>query len=41
MRGPTALAFLGFVVVVLVGSRNMITGGVPGIGTLVPWPGSR
>ena len=30
MRGPIALALLGFVVVVLVGSRRMITGGSTG-----------
>jgi GT2 family glycosyltransferase len=38
MRGPAALAFLGFVVMVLIGSRGLMSGGVPGIGTLVPWP---
>ena len=38
MRAPAASRFLGFIVVVLVGSRTMISSGVPGIGTLVPWP---
>jgi GT2 family glycosyltransferase len=39
MRAPAAIAFLAFVAVVLVGSRDLITKAVPGIGTLVPWPG--
>jgi len=39
MRAPAALAFLAFLAVVLVGSRDLITNAVPGIGTLVPWPG--
>ncbi|MEX1008863.1 MAG: glycosyltransferase, partial [Acidimicrobiia bacterium] len=38
VRGPAAFAVLAFVGVVLVGSRKFISGGVPGIGTLVPWP---
>jgi GT2 family glycosyltransferase len=37
MRGPAAVVFLGFVALVLIGSRDFITGRVPGIGTLVPW----
>jgi GT2 family glycosyltransferase len=38
LRGPAAIAFLGFLAAVVLGSRQLITGGVPGIGTLVPWP---
>jgi GT2 family glycosyltransferase len=39
LRTPGALLFIGFVVLVVVGSRDFIGQGVPGIGTLVPWPG--
>jgi GT2 family glycosyltransferase len=39
LRTPGALLFVGFVVLVLVGSRDLISSAVPGIGTLVPWPG--
>ena len=39
LRGPAALAFLAFLVLVVVGSRDFISHGLPGIGTLVPWPG--
>ena len=38
MRGPAALAFVGFLAMVVVGSRGIISGGMPGIATLVPWP---
>jgi GT2 family glycosyltransferase len=38
MRGPAALAFLGFLAMVVVGSRGIISSGMPGIATLVPWP---
>ena len=30
MRTPAAIAFLGFLVMVVIGSRSLITGGVPG-----------
>jgi GT2 family glycosyltransferase len=39
IRGPAVVAFAGFLVIVLVGSRDFMGSGVPGIGTLVPWPG--
>jgi hypothetical protein len=39
MRTPAAVAFLGFLVMVVVGSRSLITGGVPAIGTFAHWPG--
>ena len=39
MRTPAAIAFLGFLVMVVVGSRSLITGGVPAIGTFAHWPG--
>jgi hypothetical protein len=38
MRGPAAVAFLAFLALVVIGSRDFIGKGVPGIGTLVPWP---
>jgi GT2 family glycosyltransferase len=39
IRTPAAIAFLGFLVLVVVGSRSLITGGVPAIGTFAHWPG--
>jgi hypothetical protein len=39
MRTPAAIAFLAFLVMVVVGSRSLITGGVPAIGTFAHWPG--
>ena len=39
VRTPAAIAFLGFLVLVVVGSRDLITGGVPSIGTFAHWPG--
>ncbi len=39
MRTPAAVAFLGFLVMVVIGSRSLITGGVPAIGTFAHWPG--
>jgi GT2 family glycosyltransferase len=39
MRTPASLAFFGFVLMVLLGSRDLITRGVPSIGTMVSWPG--
>jgi GT2 family glycosyltransferase len=39
MRTPAAIAFLGFLVLVVVGSRSLITQGVPAIGTFAHWPG--
>jgi GT2 family glycosyltransferase len=38
MRTPAALAFAVFLLLVLVGSRGLITNGVPSIGTMVTWP---
>ena len=38
IRGPAALAFVGFLAMVVIGSRGFISGGMPGIATLVPWP---
>jgi GT2 family glycosyltransferase len=38
MRTPAAIAFLGFFVVVAVGSRSLLTQGVPAIGTFATWP---
>jgi len=37
MRHPASLAFVAFLVLVLFGSRNLFSQGVPEIGTLVPW----
>ncbi|HEX5586276.1 MAG TPA: glycosyltransferase family 2 protein, partial [Acidimicrobiia bacterium] len=39
MRTPAAIAFLVFLVLVLVGSRHLVTQGVPSIGTTIVWPG--
>lgn len=39
MRTPAAIAFLGFLVLVVVGSRSLISQGVPAIGTFAHWPG--
>ena len=38
MRTPAAIAFLGFLVMAVLGSRSLITHGVPAIGTLAHWP---
>ncbi len=38
LRTPAALAFLAFLALVVVGSRGLVSGGVPSIGTPVPWP---
>jgi GT2 family glycosyltransferase len=39
IRTPAAVAFLGFLVLVVLGSRSLITHGVPAIGTFGHWPG--
>ena len=39
IRTPAAIAFLGFLVMVVVGSRSLITHGIPAIGTFAHWPG--
>jgi GT2 family glycosyltransferase len=39
IRTPAAVAFLGFLVLVVLGSRSLITHGVPAIGTFAHWPG--
>ena len=39
VRTPAAIAFLGFLVLVAIGSRGIVTGGVPAIGTFGHWPG--
>ena len=41
LRHPASLGFVIFVALVLFGSRNVITHGVPSIGTNVAWPGVR
>jgi hypothetical protein len=38
IRTPAAIAFLTFLVLVVVGSRSLISGGVPSIGTFAHWP---
>ena len=38
MRTPAAIAFLGFLVMAVLGSRSLITHGVPAIGTFAHWP---
>jgi GT2 family glycosyltransferase len=38
IRTPAAIAFLGFLVLVVLGSRTLITQGVPAIGTFAHWP---
>ena len=39
VRTPAAVAFLGFLALVALGSRDFITQGVPTIGTFARWPG--
>jgi GT2 family glycosyltransferase len=39
VRTPAAIAFLGFLALVAVGSRDFVTGGVPAVGTFAHWPG--
>jgi GT2 family glycosyltransferase len=39
MRTPAAIAFLVYLVLVVLGSRSLITGGIPAIGTFSHWPG--
>ncbi len=39
VRTPAAIAFLGFLVLVAIGSRGIVTHGVPAIGTFGHWPG--
>jgi GT2 family glycosyltransferase len=39
IRTPAAIAFLGFLVLVVIGSRELISHGVPAIGTFAHWPG--
>ena len=39
VRTPAAIAFLGFLVLVAIGSRELIAHGVPAIGTFGRWPG--
>ena len=38
VRTPAAIAFLGFLGLVVIGSREFITQGVPAIGTFARWP---
>ena len=38
LRAPATLAFLAYLALVVVGSRDLITRGVPSIGTMVQWP---
>ncbi len=38
LRHPATFAFVAFLALVLLGSRDLITQGVPEIGTLMPWP---
>ncbi len=38
MHAPAGIAFLGFIVVFIIGSRSLITKGVPTIGTFGAWP---
>jgi GT2 family glycosyltransferase len=40
IRTPAALAFVGFLVMVGLGSRSLVTQGVPAIGTFAHWPGA-
>lgn len=40
IRTPAAIAFLGFLAMVALGSRSIITSGVPAIGTFAHWPGT-
>ena len=39
VRTPAAIAFLGFVALVVLGSRDLIMHGIPAIGTFGRWPG--
>ena len=39
LRTPAAIAFLGFLVMAVLGSRSLIAHGVPAIGTFAHWPG--
>jgi GT2 family glycosyltransferase len=39
MRTPAAVAFLGFLVLVALGSRDLLTHGIPAIGTFGHWTG--
>jgi len=41
LRHPGTVAFAGFLAVLAVGSRKIISQGVSGVGTLVPWQGVR
>lgn len=41
LRHPAAIGFVVFVVLVLLGSRDLITKGVPDIGSMMPWTGVR
>lgn len=41
LRHPGTVAFGAFLLVLVVGSRKIITQGVPGVGTLVQWTGAR
>ena len=38
VRTPAAIAFLGYLVLVAIGSRELITHGIPAIGTFGHWP---
>ena len=40
-RGPAAYALLGVFALVLIGSRDLFSHGVPAVGTLVEWPGVK
>src|SRR5205823_2624524 len=39
LHRPATVAFLGFVVLLLFGSRDLLTRGVPAVGDLAAWPG--
>ena len=39
VRTPAAIAFLGYLVLVVIGSRELIAHGIPSIGTFGRWPG--
>jgi GT2 family glycosyltransferase len=39
IRTPAAIAFLAFLALVVLGSRSLISSGVPAIGTFAHWPG--
>jgi GT2 family glycosyltransferase len=41
LRHPGTVAFAAFLGVLAIGSRQILTDGVPGVGTLVPWQGVR